>query len=202
MHEITKHQAEIIESLTDLSVEEQAKLLKSEWPNVLINIVSWLRSTHDQYEDKKIMSAELYYAKQLQAKGEDVNGTIWEGIVENELMAKIFFENQSEPVWVAVWCTNNIFEIRGELETIPLPTDLIFTIEQNRGIAYYVGDDRVALELADYFGKPIYKGQKMTEENRISLKQALSMDTDTIQLSVLVYPGTIFDLGNMTYIQP
>jgi len=185
----------VLESLKGKTPQEIKSILDKEWPTIGADLASWLRSSGRIGVDEKISSLEFFYGSG-QGSGEDSKGNVHQGYFQDELIAKVIVEGHKEPLLVAVKCSNGLFMMTGELGLI-YEDNLAFTIARGKGLVDYVSYE-TSINLARSFGLPIYKG-KGKNRKLIFSEEALRVDTDWHQVTVLVFPGDEFDLRTMTY---
>lgn len=195
VHQVTPEQSRLIDRLENLTPTEQDEILRAEWPNLATDIVSWLRQNGRIDNVERIRSLTLFYGSGS-ARGEDASGTVHRGQFDGELLAEIVIAGRENPLLVAVRCTNGIYDLVGEINTIGR-RPLVFTIEPGDSLVDHV-DYEQAIWLAEEFELPIQK-DRGSQRREISASEALQTDTDQHLVRVLVYAGDRFDLGTMNF---
>lgn len=104
-----------------------------------------------------------------------------------------------DSVMAFVECFNGVFRIKGKDQDVIGDYSPIFTIEKGWGINRYV-EYRNSIWLAEVFGLTLHKGQGW-DGKVITPKEAYDLynQLGETAVTVEVYEGDVFNLGNMTY---
>lgn len=192
-----------------LPTEELAAYLQRNHPNLHNAVVFYLQDKGKLSRGTAVDSVGFLYGSMENVLTESGDGNLYTGFFENQLVARVFTAEFKEPKTVLVLCLNGAElsipgeEQRDSHDLIALGTyvpRMTFTIGQREGLVHYV-PYQMAIDLADNFGLPLYRGRYFHENNRITPAVARSLEatTDAVQVTVYVKPGDYFDLRNMTY---
>jgi len=189
----------VLDSLKNVPVTNRQNYLQANWPSLSTDLVLFLKNRNKIPSTAAIDSIVYKYGSAKEIKAEDGSGTIHQGYFDNQLVAYVYVKNSKKPLTILVRCTNGMFSLPEDLEYVKTDTNFEFTIEKTKGIAYYVGTNETAINLAEHFGLNLYKGKGINKKRLISPIQARLLNTNEIQLTVLVYTGDYFNLNTMTY---
>ena len=105
-----------------------------------------------------------------------------------------------DSMYVFILCFNGTFSLTSSDASNIGGGSPRFTIAAGNGINSYV-NYKTSIDLAETFHIPIYKGKGWDATNRITPAQARALENqiDQHQITVRVFEGDLFDLGNMTY---
>lgn len=193
---------EILDSLQSIPQAEQGRFLQANWPTLTSQLTAFLKANKIVKPKQKIDSIGYFYGSVEKVKALDLAGVKHTGYFKNQLVAFVYIHGSKHPFPVLVYCTNGIFGLIGDalkkLHPVMTDTNFEFTIEKGKGIAYYVGSDETAIQIAEMFDLRLFKG-KGTNGNTISATQARKINTAKKQVTVLVYEGDYFNLSTMEY---
>jgi len=199
VHKWSPTQIATIEDLKNVPATERQKYLQENWPSLSSDLVLFLKSRNKIGRGSVVDSIVYKYGSGKRIKSEDASGKIYSGFFNDQLVAFIYTSGKSKPLLVIVACTNGLFRLPEDLQYVGTESNFGFTIEKTRGIAYYVGSDETAINLAELFNRPLYRGKGINPKYRISPAEARGINTDQTQVTVLVYTGDYFNLNNMEY---
>lgn len=192
-----------LQELAALSPEQRTARLKQNWPNIEQDVVYFLRRA-DKLQGSEVERVEFFFGSLKKARAEDKVGTIHDGYFSDQLLAKVTICGRNEPLTVIVQCLNGTFlfpEDYGKLQNLGsfVPRER-FVIGPRQGLATYV-DYPVAMDLAERFNLPLYRGRKIDPRNRITVAEARGMETNVnrVQVTVFVVEGDAFDLAAGTF---
>lgn len=202
----SQEEVRVLNSLRNMSLEERAKAVKDGFPHFERRLATFLRD--DRYAQHvgtfdHISRVEYVYGSADGAQGMDRQGRLHHGYISEELVARVYLDDRTEPVDVIVRCTNGIFALRGfegeSLYTAGAPVTT-FTIQRGEGLCHHV-DYVTAIRIAEEFVLPIHR--KKLGKRRYSVITAdeaysLERQTDRFQVRVMVRPGDHFDINAMT----
>ena len=143
--------------------------------------------------------------KDVRAEGGD--GQTREGYFKDQVIALVHVRGVNKPLAVIVQCLNGVFQLPENMQRAGMqhlgnytPVER-FTIGPREGLTHHV-DFPTAINLADRFDLPLYKGREMSTARRITPDQARALEdrTDWVQVTVYVVEGDIFDLRDSTFI--
>ncbi len=105
-----------------------------------------------------------------------------------------------DSMYVFILCFNGTFSLTSSDASNIGGGSPRFRIAAGNGINSYV-DYKTSIDLAEAFHIPIYKGKGWNDANRITPAQARALENQLgqHQVTVRVFEGDEFDLGNMTY---
>lgn len=194
------------DTMASMTVGERGAYLEHTWPHLDEDLAYFLRRHGKLKSRDHIDRIEFYYGSMEDVKAESATTDRY-GYFKNQLIALVWVVDTKDPISVIVECLNGTFALVDdikELDLIGSHTPLgKFIISRNEGLLHHV-DYPVAMDLADRFDLPLYRGQVVTEENRITVAEARELEatTDRLQVTVLVYEGDEFDLERMTFRSP
>lgn len=187
--------------LAALPADQRAARLAHDYPHLQDQLVQSLRSRGKVTNGQEVRSVQFVFGSQGRAKAESGDGKTYDGFFKDQLVARVTIAGQDKPLDVLVVCLNGTFSLPGDLAKAGF-TDLgvrtvaqRFTIGKGEGLIPHVGY-QLAIDLAERFNLPLYRGKGWNGTNRISPAQARSMEgnTDREQVTVGVWEGDRFDL--------
>lgn len=127
------------------------------------------------------------------------DGKYYRGGFKDQLYAIVKGPCFKDSLITFVQCFNGVFVIEGENQQIIGTYNPIFTIEKGRGLNWYV-EYFNAIDLAEAFNLPLHRGQGwkgplVTPTQARALYPTLGERAVTVE----VYEGDIFNVGDMTY---
>lgn len=194
------------DTMASMTIGERGAYLEETWPHLDEDLAYFLRRHGKLNSHDHIDRIEFYYGSMEDVQAESATGNRY-GYFKNQLIAMVWLVDTKDPVKVIVECLNGTFAMAEDIQKLqqvgshtPLES---FTIARNEGLLHHV-DYPVAMDLADRFDLPLYRGKVVAEENRISVAEARELEatTDRLQVTVLVYEGDVFDLRRMTFKSP
>lgn len=200
VHNWSPEKQAILDSLKNIPVANRQQFLSANWPSLSADLILFLKGRNKLERTAQVDSIVYKYGNASGVKAEDANGKIHEGYFKNQLVAFIYISGKQQPLIVLVTCVNGGFQLPEDLEYVKRDTKFEFTIEKTKGIAYYVGTNETAIYLAEYFHRPLYEGKGINKKRLITPAQARQINTNELQVTVLVYPGDYFNLNTMQYI--
>jgi len=199
VHNWSPEKQAILDSLKNIPVTNRQQFLSANWPSLSADLVLFLKGRNKIERTAQIDSIVYKYGDAEGVKAEDASGKVHEGYFKNQLVAFIYIANRQKPLAILVSCVNGGFQLPEDLEYVKRDTKFEFTIEKTRGIAYYVGSNETAIYLAEFFGRPLYEGKGINKKRLITPAQARQINTNELQITVLVYTGDYFNLNTMEY---
>ena len=190
----------VLHALKTIPVANRQQLLSANWPSLSADLILFLKGRNKIERTAQIDSIVYKYGDAEGVKAEDAAGKIHEGYFKNQLVAFIYISGKQKPLAVLVSCVNGGFQLPEDLQYVKKDANFEFTIEKNRGIAYYVGSNETAIYIAEFFGRPLYEGKGINKKRLITPVQARQINTYELQVTVLVYPGDYFNLNTMQYV--
>ena len=192
------------EELARLPETERAAYLKRERPQLEEGVVYFLRHEVRRLRpEQKVGQVEFFFGSLDNAVADDGDGVQHNGYFKNQLVARVHV-GDGEPIDVLVKCLNRWFVLPGQIEGLQslgagVPIEQ-FTIGRREGLTRHV-DYTVAIDLAERFNLPLYRGRTQAQRFRINPEEARSLEseTDRIQVTVRVFEGDAFDLVNMKF---
>lgn len=190
--------------LAQMPVEQRETRLRQEWPNLEESVVYFLRQRDRLPRDAEVERVRFFFGSMDNVRAVDGDGNMHEGYFRDQLVARVDIRGHEKPIDVIVQCLNGVMSLPEDLAALqPLGTatpEQRFTIGPREGLVHHV-DYPVAIDLAQRFNLPLYRGQHMTETARITPDQARQLEpmTDRVQVTVQVYEGDTFDLMRMSF---
>jgi len=193
----------LAEEIARMPEERRAAYLKQERPRLEQGLTYFLRRNDRLRNNEEIERVEFRFGSLKNVTASDGAGIEHRGQFKDELVARVFVKGKDRPIDVIVECLNGLFILPEQMNTLQslgsaVPVER-FTIGQREGLTKHV-DYAVAIDLADRFDLPLYRGRIQDDKFRITPQQArrLESETDRIQVTVHVVQGDTFDLVNMT----
>ena len=199
VHNWSPEKQAILDSLKNIPIANKQNFLSANWPSLSADLILFLKGRNKIGRTAQVDSIVYKYGDAEGVKVEDASGKIHEGYFKNQLVAFIYISGKQKPLTVLVTCVNGGFQLPEDLQYLKKDTNFEFTIEKNRGIAYYVGSNETAIYLAEFFGRPLYEGKGINKKRLITPAQARQINTNELQITVLVYTGDYFNLNTMEY---
>jgi hypothetical protein len=195
----TREVVTLIDQIRQADPNQQAKILsQNEWLNQRL-IMHALQNKYITAKQAENIDTVAYYYGSSDAQAKNKNGKLFDGKIVDELVGFIYIKNVKKPVRIIVYCTNGMFgpELENMKRVGTLP--LIFDIEVGNGPNRYV-EYSTSIWLADIFGLTLHQGRgwdgpQITPEQAYTLQDSLGK----VPVTMRVYPGDRFNLGNMTY---
>lgn len=193
--------------MASMTAEEMRECLKDTHPNMHSGICYFLRGQQRLPDGIAVEKVDFYFGSADNVRAGSGDGILYIGFIKNQLVAVITVSGSEETITVLVQCMNGAEFTWPEEE---MPKNLIavgtyipnehFTISPGEGLIHHVSYV-VAIDLAGRHNLSLYQGDRFDPRNLITPKFALTLEsnTDREQVTVLVNPGDIFDLVNMTY---
>lgn len=194
------------EELARLPEAERAAYLQRERPRLEQGVVYYLRHDVRRLQPtQQVDHVEFFFGSLNHVTADDGEGIKHTGYFKDQLVARVYLaDGTGQPIDVLVKCLNCWFVLPGQVEQLQslgaARVVEVFTIERGWGLTRYV-DYPVAIDIAERFNLPLYRGKAHTEQHRISSEEArrLEYNTDRVQVTVHVIEGDKFDLINMTF---
>lgn len=190
--------------LAALPKEERAARLKEAKPRLEIGVVHFLRGMGRIPQNAEAEKVEFLFGSLDHVRANDGEGVEHKGYFKDQLVARVHIKDQKDPIDVLVQCLNGVFILPGDWQKLQSLGEAVpqerFTISRREGLVHHV-DYQVAIDLAEYFDLPLYRGRTQTDRHSISPTEArrLESETDRVQVTVHVEDGDRFDLVAMTY---
>jgi hypothetical protein len=183
---------------------ERQAVLQRNWPHLQQDIIYYLRGDGKIQSNEQVARVEFRFGSLEGIQGESASREYQRGFVKDELIATIFVTGR-DPFHVLVLCTNGMVAPLDDVQGLQLvgshnvPMER-FTIGRGKGLVHYV-DYPLAIDLAERFRLPLYRGRDQRDANRITPAQARALEnrTDWTQVTVGVKEGDVIDLRTGTY---
>ena len=183
---------------------ERQAVLQRNWPHLQQDIIYYLRGDGKIQPNEQVARVEFRFGSLEGVQGESASREYQRGFVKDELIATIFVTGR-DPFHVLVLCTNGMVASLDDVQGLQLvgshnvPMER-FTIGRAKGLVHYV-DYPLAIDLAERFNLPLYRGRDQRDANRITPAQARALEnrTDWTQVTVGVKEGDVIDLRTGSY---
>lgn len=195
--------SQTLEKMAAMKPEERGAYLERTWPHLSTDVVYYLRRLAKIGRDSKVSRVEFRYGSLENVSAESASGERF-GFFRNQLVALVHVEGVPKPIAVLVQCMNGTFALPeeiGRLQQVGSHTPVErFWIGYREGLIHHV-DFPTAIDLAQRFNLPLYRGRKIEERYRITPAEARQLEptTDRIQVTVHVVEGDEFNLRTMTF---
>lgn len=195
-----------IDEMRKLPAAQRAEVLQRVYPHLANDLTYHMRTLGEIRQDQTVSRVEFIWVDQLDnVVANSAGGIQRTGQLRYQLVALMHIAGVSEPRKVAVECLNGIAVPLDRLvkagQSLGSHTPLErFVIRRRESLVTYL-DYATAIDVAQRFGIPLYRGQKMTEHNLITPDEARKLEgtTNRLQVTAQVYEGDVFDLRNMRY---
>lgn len=195
--------APTLDEMARMSPERRGRYLEQNWPHLDEDVVYFLRQMGKLSPTTSVRRVEFRFGSLNDVVAESSEGQR-RGYFEDQLVALVYTRGAREPIAVIVQCLNGTFALPKELRSLQAvgshtPQEQ-FTIGPREGLIHHV-DFPVAIDLAERFNLPLFRGRTLNQRFQISPDQArrLESTTDRLQVTVYVVEGDRFDLINMTF---
>jgi hypothetical protein len=195
--------APTLDDMANMSPQARGRYLEQNWPHLDEDVAYYLREMGKLSPETAVHRVEFRFGSLNNVRAESRDGER-RGYFENQLIALVYPRGSRVPMSVIVQCLNGTFALPEELERLQAvgshtPQER-FTIGPREGLIHHV-DFPVAIDLAERFNLPLYRGRSFNQRFRITSDQArrLESTTDRLQVTVYVVEGDRFDLVNMTF---
>lgn len=196
---------ETLSTLASLPPGERGAYLERTWPHLEEDVVYYLRRIGKlPLYGTPVTRVEFLYGSMDYAVAESGDGQRRQGFFSNQLVAVVYPQGR-EPIPVIVKCLNGTFmlpeDLRQHLQMVGdhAPEER-FTIGPREGLIHHV-DFPTAIDMAQQFNLPLYRGRIIDDKFRITPDEArhLESTTDRLQVTVYVVEGDQFNLVSMTF---
>ncbi|MDA1334748.1 MAG: hypothetical protein O2794_01875 [bacterium] len=198
-----QHVSYAVDDMADMSEAERGKYLETNFPHLPQDVVYYLRDLGKIHPSREITRVEFRYGSLgdiMAESGDDIERV--NGYFENQLIAIVYVEQGVEPYIVIVECLNGTFITVDRWKTLQAVGEHgiteSFVIGRGEGLTHHVSYG-TAIDLAERFELPLYVGNRMRSDRRITPNEARLIDTDHEQVTVKVGVGDFFDLRRMEY---
>lgn len=196
--------APTLDAMGEMPPDQRGAYLEQNWPHLDEGVVYFLRDKKKLARNDRVDRVEFLFGSLNKVTAESGDGRNRHGYFEDQLVALVYVRGQSKPIKVIVHCLNGIFSTEDDLKGLQAvgshtPMER-FTIGPREGLIHHV-DFPVAIDLAERFRLPLYRGKDMNPRNRITPDQARALEntTDRLQVTVYVVQGDRFDLAADTF---
>lgn len=196
--------AEFLPELEDLTSQQILERIATEYPHLDEGVVYYLREKGKIPTGAAVSRVEFRYGSLDGVRAESADGTVHDGYFHNQLLASVWTSASPDPLTVIVTCLNGTFMLPGQLDStlfvsIEVPTER-FVIGRGEGLIHHVDFDH-AIDLAQRFNLPLFRGREIGREHAITPDQARALEgeTDRVQITVMVFEGDQFDLAQGSY---
>ena len=147
-------------------------------------------------DGEKVSLRYHYFNKKGICNMENKKGIYTKVKFKDEFVVEVIRPNKNK-LWVSLLCLNGMLNIS---DTSGISGDALmeFTIQKGQGLSKYLADDYWAINVAETFGLPIYKGKAQSKKYKITPTQARALvpNTATTQITVHTEPGWKFNLND------
>lgn len=185
--------------MAGLPPAQRAQYLRAHWPNLEAGVVHYLRERGKLRPDQAVDRVEFRFGSLDGVRAEGGDGQTREGYFRDQIIALAYPHGAQKPLAVIVKCLNGLMALATDLDGLqPIgsytPIER-FTIGPREGLTTYV-DYPTAVDLAERFNLPLYRGKSQRDRYRIRPMEArrLETQTDWVQVTVGVVEGDAFDL--------
>ena len=193
-----------LQELARMPTNQREARLRQDWPRLEQGVVYFLRRANRLPDNTEVERVEFRFGSLDHVRAQDGAGNQHEGYFRDQLVARVYLRGDQKPVDVIVQCLNGTFFLPEDYNKLqPIGSYNVaerFTIGPREGLIHHV-DFPVAIDLAERFHLPLYRGRHMKDKAQISPAEARRLEpmTDRVQVTVQVYEGDAFDLVSMTY---
>lgn len=196
-----------LEQMRTMPPEERATYLRTNWPNLEVGVVNFLRQREKIQPNQSIDRVDFRFGSMKNVRADGGDGQTREGYFNDQIVALVYVRGSTRPLAVIVQCLNGVYVLPEDLDAQNMqhigsyrPVER-FTIGYREGLIHHV-DFPTAIVLAEQHQLDLYRTQVMSDRNKITPAQARALEsrTDWIQVTVRVYEGDTFDLRTREFI--
>lgn len=177
--------------------EEFVKYLYEINPNLDRDVIRELTNYQKITPGEKISLRYHYFSQEGKCDMQNKENKYTHVKFHDEIVIEVIRPGK-ETLWVALSCLNGMLKIDGK-SAISADAAMDFVIAKGQGLSRYLADDYWAINVAETFNLPLYKGKNQVEKFRINPAQARAIipNTGITQITVYTEPGWHFVLkGN------
>lgn len=183
--------------LSEMSQEEFLGYIYAVNPGLDRDVIRDLTSYKKIEPGERVTLRYHYFDEEGTCRMENAEGKFTKVKFRDEIVVEVI-RSGKENFFVALSCLNGMLKIDGS-SVVSGDANMKFTIASGQGLSRYLADDYWAINVAEEFGLPLFRGRKMSDETRISPSEARNIDVAMIQVTVYVEEGWTFDLSGQVW---